>query len=496
MRSKSNKIIVVYLLSSMLMCGCSKLPEEMNNAMKENKDIKLSIEDTHDDSTKHSNIEWIELDQLKTFENIRKTWDKSFDIVKFDIGSKNGCIYVDTDGKWNGNNTLYNAFQNKKFVNDYWKKAQVITSISDVAKEQFSDIKSEKAGLIASVNAYFNIIPTALDGTSGLNNKLTRAEAMSALYRCDTPVRVNDNTEDKLNEFENIVGKNDCNKYAINMMNDSFFTIDNKCLNKYTYNSNITRAEAVYMIVHRYYEDELKNESRSIKVSFDDCKDAGDVLKKQKINKGYAWQAYELEYCLQQPDEGISSDLYKALTIAKRHGIIGSETRWNSPLVAGEFMQMIINTYSNMNNESSFAVNSSFGENDGNSLLKKETQKENDKNSQEIETNKVENIKEADSIDKLLEEYGKDLIMSEEEIDEVRKNSEGFTFEYVDMTMLVSCSWLNVRTGPSTDFSIIKCVPKDTKAHIVGRCIENGWYRVIADGKICYQCGLYFKDCE
>jgi uncharacterized protein YgiM (DUF1202 family) len=58
------------------------------------------------------------------------------------------------------------------------------------------------------------------------------------------------------------------------------------------------------------------------------------------------------------------------------------------------------------------------------------------------------------------------------------------------------CNYLNVRIGPSTDYKIKKSVPKGTKVHIVGICIENGWYRVIADGKISYQCGVYFSDIE
>ena len=58
------------------------------------------------------------------------------------------------------------------------------------------------------------------------------------------------------------------------------------------------------------------------------------------------------------------------------------------------------------------------------------------------------------------------------------------------------CYFLNVRTGPSTDFRILRSVPAGTKAHIVARCVENGWYRVLTEGKLVYQCGVYFSDFE
>ena len=127
----------------------------MLNAMNNNQEIKLSVDGTIVDNN-IDNFDWVELDQLKTYKNIRKVWDDKFQIVTFDIGSKNGALYVDTQGNWAGNNTLFNVFQNKVFVEDYWNDNNLRSELAQAAMTEFSDMGGESAGIIASVNAYFN----------------------------------------------------------------------------------------------------------------------------------------------------------------------------------------------------------------------------------------------------------------------------------------------------------------------------------------------------
>ena len=100
-------------------------------------------------------------------------------------------------------------------------------------------------------------------------------------------------------------------------------------------------------------------------------------------------------------------------------------------------------------------------------------------------------------LDDLFDTFGYELDMTDEEIAESYKIADNYTFEPCDMWKQVDhCSYLNVRTGPSTDYRILRSVPAGTKAHIVARCVENGWYRVLTEGKLVYQCGVYFSDFE
>lgn len=72
-----------------------------------------------------------------------------------------------------------------------------------------------------------------------------------------------------------------------------------------------------------------------------------------------------------------------------------------------------------------------------------------------------------------------------------------FTFEWVDKTLKVDyCTYLNLRSGPSTDYPILRSVPAVTETHIIAKCTENGWYRVIANGTVAYQCGYYFSNIQ
>ena len=178
-------------------CGRDALQQEMLSAQSANNSIKITST-AEANTVKRNDITWGELDQLTSYKSIRKVWDDKLQIVKFDNNSKNGVIYIALDGSWSGNNTLYNAFQNKVFMNKYWSDGKIKSALAEPAMEQFRDIGNETTGLYASVNAYYNIYPTNQDKTSGLTDTISRAEAMSAIYRGDTPaIFVEENEEFK-----------------------------------------------------------------------------------------------------------------------------------------------------------------------------------------------------------------------------------------------------------------------------------------------------------
>ncbi|HNY10161.1 MAG TPA: SH3 domain-containing protein [Candidatus Wallbacteria bacterium] len=56
---------------------------------------------------------------------------------------------------------------------------------------------------------------------------------------------------------------------------------------------------------------------------------------------------------------------------------------------------------------------------------------------------------------------------------------------------LVTCSLLNVRSGPGTDYSIIGGVTRDCAVSIISE--ENGWWKINYNGGIGYVCGQYIN---
>lgn len=493
---KRKLISCVALLSlvciSMTGCGRDALQQEMLSAQSNNSSIKITS-NSEANTVEREEITWGELDQLTSYKDIRKVWDDKLQIVKFDNSSKNGVIYIDLDGAWSGNNTLYNAFQNKVFMTKYWSDGTIKSALAEPAIEQFSDIGNESTGLYASVNAYYNIFPTNKDKTSGLTDVISRAEAMSAIYRGDTPAVFLEENAD----FTKAVGESMYNTYAFGVADESYIDYKNGGLCYDTYNSAITRAEALYMLVQRYWADEYNNLT-SVNGEFTDCTNAGDVATELGLKDKYAWQAYELDYCL-QTGCGCPEDLYKALVVAKNHGLIGSETKWDQTLMGGTLLGYMISAYTSIYNTDGFSVNAKLGENVGESLIEvaEETPEEPEITEETIGSVVVSQVRDVTNLDDLFKIYGDEIDMTNEEIANAYDVASQWTFEAADQWMEVAhCGWLNVRTGPSTDYNILSSVPSGTKCHIVAICKENGWYRIIANNKVVYQCGVYFQDFE
>lgn len=496
--------IALGLIASMGLTGCSSLKSEMSTWMNNNKEIHLSVEDAGEQPERLQTT-WVELDQLDTFPKIRSAYDEACGNIVFSLGSKNGVLFVDSDtgdtnGAWKGNNTLYSVFKNKNFEN-LWGDASFRQSIADATKETFPDVAGFSDGyslIMTATNAYFNIFATNSDGTSGMSNIATRAEAMTGIYKSDHEVTAL--TED--DNFTLAVGNNSNNLYAQNEVNNSYLKTDDSSLNYDTYNSPITRAEVLYLLMNEYYPSEMKDlesQKNSLDAGFTDVTNGGDMTSKLGFTDKFAHEEYVLEYCLRKPDK-LDSELYKALYIAKEHGIIKSkESKWYKNVTVFECLDYMVNTIEAKVKENGYTVAADMGSNAGTDYYAeaiKEAQEaaEANRESINIEGAKITKIRDLTKIDDLLKECADEIDMTDEEIAEAKANVKGFTFTPVDKYMYVSASALNVRTGPNTSFRIIKTVPHGDKAHIVGICNETRWFRVLIDGKIAYQCNIYFSD--
>ena len=101
------------------------------------------------------------------------------------------------------------------------------------------------------------------------------------------------------------------------------------------------------------------------------------------------------------------------------------------------------------------------------------------------------------NVEELLVKYKDEINMPEDLMEELKTNSEDWNIEYIDVKLRVwYCEFLNVRTGPSTDYPIIKTLKQATEVHVVARCVDNGWCLVIADGYIGFQHGSYLANLD
>lgn len=491
------------MVMSTLLTACNSEAKALVEQMNSGADCTITVTGTA--SSESEPLEWVELDQLQTHSSLRRNFDDAFGIVRFDMGSKNGVMYSDLDGNWTGNNTLYNAFKNRTFVEDYWEDGKVRSALAEYAREEFSDVNSDDVAVIAGMNAYYNIVPSAADGTSGLSANATRAEAMGAIFRADTPV---ENIEANA-EFATAVGDSEWNIYAQDLASYSWLDYTNGSLNSDNYNGFITKAEFVYMLMNRYFPDEMNSAIANISGKTVAEKQGFISTDKEtgNITYGHVWQAYVLQYGLSNEKAELQEQLSAALQLASSKGIVQSTSDWRNPIMKYDVVNMLIKTYEVMGESSGYSVAVRNGANSGEQLFESsdlaEMQEQINQLNEEALQAALDNNPDSANIqeevdvtdtDDMLEVYGDEFNLTTEEYQEAISALEGFTIEECDKYMVVNSS-VNVRVGPSTEFRVVTSLAYKQIVHVTGRCAETGWYRIATpEGKIAYVCGAYMTD--
>lgn len=334
-------ITMVIIASQLLGCAAASQNELLDMLQHgEAIEIEVAVPLNQEDGTAET-ISWEQLALLETNETLRKEWDNILGITITETG-KNGMLYVNAEGNNENNNTLRVALHNRAFstlLTDDNSRLE----LSNAAQGQYADLEADETdkALYMAINGYFNLLPDATPNFSNPDSTLNRLEFMSMVMRAETPVQ--DITPSTA--FSDAVGSNDLNIYAQEVAEDSYLDLGSKSLNNITANGTITRGEAVYLLMSRYFSDELASVDIS-KATLKDVKDGGNIAEKmsaEATSKDY-WKSYELSYVLQFPDQGAPTDLYKALVLAEQKGIITSETRFDEGITKAESIELLITT--------------------------------------------------------------------------------------------------------------------------------------------------------
>lgn len=364
---KVHKIVIhtitAVIIASQLM-GCAAVSKsELLSMIDRGESIEIEVAvPTFAEEERHgteSELTWEELASLDTVKDLRKAWDNKLLITITDTG-KNGMLYVNENGENINNNTLRVALHNREFLKQLDDKA-ALKELADIVRSQYADIDetdSDKKAVYIGINGYFNLLPDAIPNYSNADCTITQAEFMAMVMRAETAV--NDELVEDM-DFTDAVGESEFNRYAQEVVDSSYLDIESKSLNNQTYNGSITRAEAIYLLMNRYFSDEL--ESVDTKgVAFNDCKDGGDIGEKQQFTGKERAKLYELAYMLQ--NGVVSTDLYKAIVLANEKGIILGNTRWDEAITKSEALEMLIETLRQENQEMQFANKAGVYENE------------------------------------------------------------------------------------------------------------------------------------
>lgn len=337
--------LTVILIASQLFGAPATSQKETLDLIQKNEMIEIEIAVPKDEEQGTTcTLNWIELAMLNTYaDTLRNPIDKTLGIeFNYDNFIKTGMLYESNEGFLLQNNTLKGALQNKKFRAAV-DNNDIISAFSDAACNTFCDLESdeEMTNFYMAINAYFDLLPATEEGYSNPQNVLTRAQFMSLVMRGETPVSSH---ELKLNEeFATAVGESEYNGYAQHLADYGYLTLADKSLNNMTYNGNISRAEAIYMLMNKYYADELKSVDTS-KADLEDAKDGGDIAKDQGYTKDYG-KSYEIVYMINNPSAGVTTDIYKALVLAESKGLIDSETHFDEAITLEESVELLVNIY-------------------------------------------------------------------------------------------------------------------------------------------------------
>ena len=381
----SPTLTVLMLTSQLTGCSTTNAAETMN-MLKANETIEINIPEPENiEEGKEISYNWIELAYLDSYESLRNTMDDSLYIIKMADNGKNGVIYVTEDGNHSNNTTLQDAFNNKKFINNYWNNKETNQRIIQSAKQTFSDLEdaTDKESLLAAYSAYYNLLNDTTPEYANMQSTLNRLEAMSILYRATNPV---DNNLKSTTDFISKVGDNEHSIFAEQIDNQglTYLTSKNSSLDESTATGTMTRAEYIYMLVNAFYNDEYntltKDDIKSFTKSteFVDLKNAGNVAKEQKYiyteknketgvkeEKAYnRYQSYELNYCLQNVEDGLTENLFKAYIVASEKGILtdDSETNWELGLTKEYALELLTNVLEETGSKVNFDRGESKGE--------------------------------------------------------------------------------------------------------------------------------------
>ncbi|MFA9397397.1 MAG: hypothetical protein ACERKV_03910 [Clostridiaceae bacterium] len=368
-------VILVFQVKRFTKIGSEEMVAMIDNDQSISLNIKSLNYDDGIDKNQQTDMDWVQLDQLNTFNNgFRQGFDDVFNInivTESGIDGKSGCLYVDDTGDRNGNTTLCDAFRNKVFVTKYWNDSSVKDSLINLSSEAYTDVYGNETYKIAgTLNAYYNLMAAADDlSTFSPTQSLSREEFYALIFKTENGVReiIPSKTFEKA-----IGGETNLSKYAQEVEKYGFLSISNKSLDSSSYKSNISRAEAIYMIVNENFPDELAKISGKEK-AFSDTKNCGDLALKadfkykdkdtKEVIGKERWQSYTLAYMLQNPDDGMQEELYNAMVVAKNLKLIsGDESRWDEPISKAESIMLIVNTQLAKNKLYGYLSEAEYGE--------------------------------------------------------------------------------------------------------------------------------------
>ena len=326
-------LTAILIASQLTACGASttKQANSMIASSVANNEQDITLEIAVPKSVEQgtrTNLVWKEVGSLTTQPELRKEFDKLFEVTG-DTGSKTGWVY---DSQ---NITLRDAIESLSYK--LFTTPEALKSLADTVNKNYVDLENatDMSKAVMAINGYFNILPDNEVGYANPNQTMARKEVMAALFRASNKVTTNRKLDE---DFNKLVGDTEYNLYAQEYKGDTYL---NTSENKNTYNSVMSRGEAIYLLMNRFYGEELDT-YKADNVKLEDAKDKGEDTGRTRIE--------ELSEMLNNPEAGVEHSMYKAIALAYEKGILDTaKTRWNEGITKEELIELIIKVEAEFN---------------------------------------------------------------------------------------------------------------------------------------------------
>lgn len=336
MKAKKLRIVLPMLTAIMILGGCGQVNTTQQDILNmlntsDTITIQLSTEDT-EDGTQYK-VDWIQLGDMTSSKELRAVMDEQFKITG-NTGNKNGMFYVNEKGENTQNNTLSVALRNRAFTT-ILNNADDLESINYTLAENYSDIDIEdERAIYAAISDYFELLNAGENGESNIEDSLSRAEAMSLVFRAVTPVsEIEGNSA-----FDNVVGQSDYNAFANKEDKNVFISTSDGSLNETTYIQNMTKAEYIYLVMNEVFGNQAV-QSVDTSTKIDDLANAGDLRADEKLSGKQQLSSAIIKEFVSNPSK-IDESLYKAIVLANEKGI-SNTNNMDSAITKGEAVEIL-----------------------------------------------------------------------------------------------------------------------------------------------------------
>lgn len=269
MNKKSLKILVLIVVIALVGGGAywyisTAQERAMRKAIDNGEAIAVMASGSSVMENEQKNVTWIELEQLSTYnDSFRPGFDEQFNIhtIRTTTGlmiGKIGCIYVNPQGERDGNTSLKDSFRSKPFMTVYWPDPAVRNELQKLVNGIYTDAVelNQNDALLAAVNAYYNLLNDSVDPTTfNANSPLSREEFYTLVFKAENGVHPLD--ENLVAAYEAVAGKTDYSHFASQVSEKGWLPVSNGSLDGTNAAGEITRLEAVYMVVNMMFPEEI-----------------------------------------------------------------------------------------------------------------------------------------------------------------------------------------------------------------------------------------------